>query len=170
MRKVLLAAALALVVMAPALPASASHTAGAVHFSFSADVPCLVACSYWVDNGFTPCEAPFPPGSYEDKITTAAPTPPAGKLGLLTFEIFPTYDWDSFICANTPAREELASGAYAVGDPCDGILGPDDPTGTGCAESATIPTNPGRTYVLRAYNWQDGPLADCPASYVFRVI
>lgn len=167
MRKILLAAVLAIATVAPAMPAQGSHQAGAVHFQFTASVPCLVVCSYWINNGFTPCEQPFPPGSYEDRVTTGAPTPGTGKLGLLTFEIFPVLDWDSFICANTAARTELGQGANNVGDPCDGILGPDDLSGTGCYESVTIPTQAGATYRLRGYNWQDGPIA-CPASYTFK--
>jgi hypothetical protein len=169
MRKILLAAALAMATVAPAMPANANHKAGAVHWEFTASVPCLVVCSYWIDNGFTPCEAPFPPGSYEDRVSAAAPNPGAGKLGLLTFEIFPVLDWDSFVCANDSARTQLGQGANAVGDPCDGILGPNDLSGTGCYESVTIPVTQGTTYRLRGYNWQDGPIA-CPASYHFKSV
>lgn len=169
MRKMLLVAALAFAVVSPAVPASATHKSGAVHWDFTASVPCLTVCSYWLDNGFTPCEAPFPPGSYEDKISAPAPTPSSGKVQVITFEIFPVLDWDSFICANNSAKTQLGQGANNVGDPCDGILGPNDLSGTGCYESATVPTTSGSTYVLRGYNWQDGPIA-CPAAYHFKAI
>ena len=167
MRKTLLAAALALATVAPAIPAQAGHLgSGTEHFALTVDVPCLVVCSYWIDNGFTPCEHPFPPGSYEDKVTKSAPTPPTGRVGVVTYEMTPVLDWDSWICANNTDRTELGRGANIIGDPCDGILGPSDYSGTGCKETITIPTLPGQTYRLRGYNWQDGPI-DCPAAYRF---
>lgn len=164
MRKLLLVGALVLAAIAPALPAQARHF-GSHNLTLQAEVPCMVVCSYWIDQGFTACETPFPPGSYDDFITPAFPALPAGGVGLLSFEIFPLLDWDSFVCANTPGKEELGRGANVIGELCDGILGPSDPSSTGCKEEVAIVAQPGKSYVLRGYNWQDLPT--CPARYTF---
>lgn len=160
-------------------PAQANHPLGTWHdFTLgTAPVPCMVYCAYWLDTAntdvdgdgrediyFAACGAPFPEGSYADLVVTA----PANAQ-LLEFQIFPPLDWDAFICSK-PAQGNngalLGTGATAVGEPCDGIIGPDDPTGTGCPESIVITAVPGRQYVLRGYNWQDVP--DIPARYRFR--
>ena len=160
-------------------PAGANHPLGQWHeFTLGpAPVPCMVYCAYWLDSAntdvdgdgtediyFAACGAPFPEGSYADLVVTA----PANAR-LLEFQISPPLDWDSFICSKPTQGNNgalLGSGAHAVGDTCDGIIGPDDPTGTGCSETVVISAVPGQRYVLRGYNWQDVP--EIPARYRFR--
>jgi len=177
MRRLILSA-IAAALVASLSPAQAGHTLGHwTDVSFNAAIPCQVYCAYWLEDAntdldgdgledvfFNACKAPFPDGSYDDVVVTA----PAGAR-LLTFQIFPLLDWDSFVCSKPASGNNgdlLATGANAIGDACDGILGPGDLSGTGCVETVAVEAIPGRRYVLRAYNWQDLP--DLSGRYQFR--
>lgn len=141
-----------------AVPASAHVGANPQSHTFAGAVPCAVACSYWVEQGFTPCEAPFPPGAYLDRTTNAAPTPPAGKIVVLEATLDSGVDWDSFLCANNAAKTELAQGANILGEPCDNVLGSNNLAPVGCHEDMSTPVTAGQTVIFRAYNWSDaGP-------------
>lgn len=157
-RKTLIGLA-AISAFALALPASAHNaTPDSVNkqtHTFTGAVPCAVACSYWVNNGFTPCEAPFPPGAFLDKKTSAAPAPGVGKIAVLEGTLDMQLDWDSFFCADTTARTELAQGANILGDPCDNILGGGSLAPVGCHEDLSTPVVGGQTVIFRAYNWSD---------------
>lgn len=171
MRKLLLGLVIASLAIGTA-PVQAGHQLGhATNVTFEAPVPCMVYCAYWLDAAnidldgdgaedifFNACKAPFPEGSYDDVVVTA----PAGAR-LLRFEIFPALDYDSFVCSKPASGNNgdlLASGAIAVGEACDGVLGPNDPSGTGCRELVNVEVSPGKKYVLRAYNWQDLPTVE----------
>lgn len=152
--------AAAVSVMLFAAPASAHVNAGATRVTFGVTVPCAIACAYWVDNGFTPCENPFPPGSYDDRVTAAAPAVPEGKILILEATLDAEIDQDLFLCADNATRLELAQGwscgnslsSYScVPAPCD------DPTGIRCYrhEHASTPIRPDQRVIMRAYNWSD---------------
>jgi hypothetical protein len=154
-----------------ATPARADTTH---QITFRGAVPCAALCSYWPVGeraGFTPCEYPFPAGSFIDIVTEPAPAIPAGKThAVLQMKIYPTLDWDSWICAvgtgvGNGTQRQLAQGAHDLGSPCDNILGSNNPVATGCQEKATTPATPGTRYVLRAYNWSDP--GDCPGEYTW---
>jgi hypothetical protein len=151
-----LLAASALFMAAPAQSHPVPANGGT--YTFQGAAPCAVVCSYWVDQGFTPCENPFPPGSFLDKVTNAAPTPPTGKIIVLEATLDSTLDWDSFMCANNATKTELAQGANILGEPCDNLLGPNNAAPVGCHEDMSTPITAGGTVILRAYNWSDaGP-------------
>lgn len=152
-----LLAAGALFMAAPAQSHVISSSGGGT-FTFQGAAPCAVACSYWVDQGFTPCETPFPPGAYLDKTTNGAPAPAAGKtVTVLEGTLDSTVDWDSFLCASV-AGAELAQGANILGEPCDNLLGSNSLAPVGCHEDLSTPRTTGQTTVFRAYNWSDvGP-------------
>ncbi|HVL33385.1 MAG TPA: hypothetical protein VM600_07375 [Actinomycetota bacterium] len=173
MRKVLLLA-LVCAFMIGAVPAQSHGGSHNVTFPVAGTVPCGVPgggvdlCAYNIiaeTAGYKACENPFPPGSWIDKVTEAAPTPPSGKKVILVFESSPMLDWDTWICANTSARTQLAQGANIFGENCDNIVGPDNPLPIGCQEKAQAPATPGRTYILRAYNYSD--IADLHGKYTW---
>lgn len=120
---------------------------------FALAAPCAIACSYWVGNGFAPCESDFPPGSFAEVLTAPAPT----AVGLVVgeFKISPTVDWDAFVCSY-PERKLIAQGANLLGGTCRGM--PPVPPNTlpvGCDEYASWVATPGKRYTLLAYNWSD---------------
>lgn len=150
-------------------PVLAHVRAGATEVVFSGALPCTVVCSYWIDNGFTPCEAPFPRGSYIDHITAPAPTPPPTKVVALEATLDMEIDWDMFLCSNTTPPREIETGiGTPVQPPCDNRLGPNNVIPIGCHEDHSTPVVAGQTVILRAYNWSD-PL-DATGRYSFTVI
>ncbi|HVL33384.1 MAG TPA: hypothetical protein VM600_07370 [Actinomycetota bacterium] len=166
MRRFILAAAI-VGLLATNLPSANAH-AGSHNVTFQGAIPCGAVCAYWDGPeaaGYKACENPFPPGSWVDIKTEAAPSPPSGKKVILVLEIFPQVDWDSYICANTSARTELARGTNILGENCDNLAGPDNPVPVGCQEKAQAPAVAGRTYILRAYNWSDA--APSPGKYTW---
>ena len=166
MRKTLIGL-VALSAFALAVPATAHTGPNMSSHTFTGAIPCATVCSYWVDNGFTPCEAPFPPGAFLDRLTGAAPTPPSGKVAILEATLDSQIDWDSFLCANTTAREELAQGANILGNPCDNILGPNNLVPVGCHEDMSTPVVGGQRVIIRAYNWSDVGPAQAKWWYLF---
>jgi hypothetical protein len=137
---------------------------------FNAPVACTTLCAHNLDGlsseftGFageadptdtavSTCGDPFPTGGYADHVVKA----PKGA-NTLVFTIRPQVDWDSYICS-VPAKgkksQVLGSGANTVGADCL----------HGCVETISIRVRPGRSYILRAYNWSDP--APCPAQYRF---
>lgn len=154
--------------MTPAA-AEPGRAPGKFNFPVAGTVPCTTACAYNIpEDLFKACENPFPEGSFVDVVTQPAPYPPAGKKKvLLQLDAFPQVDWDTFICGMLSNGDhnggELAQGANAVADNCDNLLGPENPVPVGCEEHPIAPVEPGKQYVLRAYNYSD-PF-DCPASY-----
>jgi hypothetical protein len=131
-----------------AAPAGAHTGPGATSVQWEA-LPCAVACSYWIDNGFTPCSQPFPPGTYDDVLTVPAPARDAGKIVVLQASIDPTIDWDLFLCS--PGGDEKA---YACGGGAEcSTAGP--VCYYGCHEDVSAPVAAGEQMVLRAYNWSD---------------
>ena len=155
MRRTLLTVTMMLAIAAPAqarVEWGASH-----HVSYFGAVPCATVCAYWIDNGFTPCEAPFPPGAYIDRITVPAPAA-SGRAIVLAGEFRSPIDWDFFACENTDERTEIAQGANFVGDPCYPLIPLPQEAGmpTGCQEALSAVVAPGSTTVLRGYNWSDG--------------
>ncbi len=171
MRKLFTAAILAGLVVSSAMPqANAATTRILVQTGKHAavgTVACTFTCPYWLDvlndgsTGFQACEQPVVAAGVVSHRDTVQGTPKnaAGVFAnLVVYVITPEVDWDSFICAKPTSGnngEMLASGANNVGDPCDGLLGPGDPTGMGCLERSNIPVAPGDKYVFRAYNWSD---------------
>lgn len=140
-----------LVVLSLAMPASAHQIQG-TEVIFDAAIPCTIACSYWIDNGFTPCEAPFPPGSYVDRLTTEAPSA-AGKITVLDATLDPEIDWDMFFCRNDETRAELSPGAcICLPAECQHEVGW---ITFGCHEDISAPVVHGQTVIMRAYNWFD---------------
>lgn len=137
-----------------ALPANA-HTASGKAVVWKDAIPCAwsLYCGSWQED-FTACETPFPPGSYVDVVTDAAPAAPPGKITILRVVLYSEVDWDLFICAS-PRGVELAQGSTHLGEPCDTLLGPNTSTFFGCHEDASIPRSAGQTSILRAYNWLD---------------
>lgn len=144
--------ALAFVLLA-AVPAGAHTRPGATEVTFEG-LPCAVACASWVDEGFFPCENPFPPGSYDDALTTPAPTPDPGRFVILTGTIDPELDWDVYFCESEPPYRELAQGANLDQQRCD-TLGQNSAIPLGCHEDMSIPVRAGQTVIMRAYNWSD---------------
>ncbi|MFA5891278.1 MAG: hypothetical protein WDA27_10095 [Actinomycetota bacterium] len=181
MRKLITAVALmgALIGMFPATPAPAAEVGtppGNFVFPVAGTIPCGVGvigvadiCAYNIpENLYKACENPFPPGSYVDIVTKPAPKIPDGKRKvILQLESFPQVDWDTFICGmlsdGSHNGGEMARGANAFAEPCDNLQGPESLLPVGCKEKAMSPVEPGKQYVLRAYNWMD--VADCPARY-----
>ena len=136
-------------VMQPA----ASKTIKAGSMTFEAPIPCTVVCAYWLDiaNGVVPgvkfaeCPAPFPSGSYADKVLTAP-----SKARFLTLKLYPTADWDMFLCSKPKSGNNgrlLKEGANDVAGDCQ----------VGCVETIKYSVKPGTKYVVRAYNWSDVP-------------
>ena len=150
--RAMVAAAVAVALLAA--PAQAHTRAGATEVVFSGAVPCSVVCSYWIDNGFTPCEVPFPPGSYIDHITAPAPTPAPGKVVVLEATLDSEIDWDLFLCSNTTPPRETGK-VTPVQPPCDNRLGQNHVVPIGCHEDHSTPMVAGQTVILRAYNWSD---------------
>lgn len=171
-RRAIFALCIAVVLGAATLPARADEPQS---FLFAGAVPCGFACPNWPLTqellGYSPCENPGPPGSWADVVVTA-PQPPAGKQDvILRLEIFPTIDWDSWICAYNPAGPggaELSAGQHRVGTPCRSVLGKDTLVPIGCTEEATIGVTPGTKYVLRAYSFSDP--TPCPARYTWNFV
>ena len=135
-----------------ALPAHA-HDIDGTEVVFDGAIPCSIVCAYWLDNGFLPCENPFPPGSYVDHITDPAPTAPAGKITLFEATLDPTVDWDSFFCRNDETRAELGP-IICICDPqctleVGGVLI------AGCHEDFGWVLAAGESVIFRAYNWSD---------------
>lgn len=116
-------------------------------------LPCTVVCSYWIDNGFTPCENPFPPGSYLERVTAPAPAAPTGKVAVLEVTLDVEIDWDMFLCTS-PGRIELP-GDDILGEPCDNLLGENNVVPIGCHENASAPVASGRQILIVVYNWSD---------------
>lgn len=116
-------------------------------------------------------EVPEPAGSNQPRAYQDIKIKAPAGYNFAEFRIYPTADWDSFICEGTATSNNgrlLTSGAHSVLAPCDGITGPDDPSGFGCAELTRIRVTPGKYYVFRAYNWSD--LTDCPYEIKFKYI
>lgn len=159
-----LLAAGALFMSAPAQAHDPFSPAGGGTYIFQGAAPCAVGCSYWVNQGFTPCENPFPPGAYQDKVTNGAPPPAADKtVTILDAHMDATIDWDSFFCESGGLHAELAQGANILGEPCDNIAGENSLAPVGCHEQLSTPRKLGQTTIFRAYNWSDvGP---APASW-----
>lgn len=150
MKAVIFAIMLALSIGAPA----SAHELNGTDVTFDGAIPCAVACSYWIENGFTPCEAPFPPGSYVDHLTSPAPAAPAGKIIVFEATLDPEIDWDSFFCANNAARTELPYGAcLCLPPPCDVVVA--GMGVAGCHEDFSYPFVAGQQVIFRAYNWSD---------------
>lgn len=147
------------------VPAQAHDIAG-TEVEFFGAIPCTVACAYWVDNGFAPCEAPFPPGSYLDRVTSPAPSQP-GKITVLEATLDSEIDWDGFLCRNDETREELSQACSCLPPSCDEPLPGVSPP-IGCHEDAATPVVDGQTVIFRAYNWSDAPPAQ--GEYAFRLI
>ena len=95
-------------------------------------------------------------------------THPASTADFLVFEIFPVMDWDSLICGTN--GEEFANGANILGENCDNPVGQNNPVPAGCEEKIIIPVVPGKSYILRVYNWSDapGPLVPLQGRYEFK--
>lgn len=156
--------------MAVASPSGAHTYPGATPVEWEA-LPCAVACSYWINNGFTPCSNPFPPGSFDDVRTAPAPEREEGKVIVLEATLDPVVDWDLFLCVGNPPTDQTCTTGECVtiiGEPCDTPLGPNHIVPAGCHEDASTPVSPGQTVILRAYNWSD-PLP-ATGSYWFRII
>jgi hypothetical protein len=160
-RFVVVAATLATIAFS--VPGAQAHV-GTHDFNSGAATPCAAMCSYWdvpTRLGFTPCEYPFPDGSFVDILTEAAPPLASGKTHeVLQIEIDPTLDWDSFICSkgtgvSNGTQKQLAQGANNLGENCDNALGSNNPVEEGCIEKASTPAVPGTQYVIRLYNWID---------------
>jgi hypothetical protein len=172
MRKALLAlAVLAMLVMGA--PGAQAHV-GQHQFSSGAATPCAAMCAYWdapTRLGFTPCEYPFPDGSFVDILTEAAPALNAGKTHeVLQVQIDPQVDWDSYICSkgtgvSNGTQKQLAQGTNILGENCDNPLGSNNPAPVGCTERASTPAVPSTQYVIRLYNWLD--VAPVPGTYTW---
>jgi hypothetical protein len=153
-----------LLVLSFAAPANAHQITG-TEVTFDGAIPCSVACAYWVENGFSPCEQPFPPGSYVDHITSPAPSL-AGKKTFIQATLDPEIDWDMFFCRNDATRAELDPGMCAC-------LPPECQTevayvvGFGCHEDFFHPLVAGQTTIFRAYNWSDAAPAIGRYNFVF---
>lgn len=134
-------------------PAHAHSRANATRFTWEA-TPCAAACAPWVGNGFSPCASPFPPGGYADVITSPAPPLPAGKnVWVLEVTLDQFGRWEPYIC-DAETRAELANGTHAIDEPCQFWGGPMPPLDQlDCHLDMSTPAAPGRTYVLRAYNF-----------------
>ena len=138
-------------VLAVSVPGDA-RTIKSKRVTFEAPVMCTVICAYWLEGfnsdiresgvKFHECRWPFPAGAYDDVVVRA----PAGA-DLIQFTASPAVDWDIFIC-KYPARggkgKTLDTGANTATE-CQ----------IACPESATAGVEPGKRYVLRAYNWSD---------------
>jgi hypothetical protein len=182
MRKLLLAASVA-VMLVGSLPTAhgatspscnGSTTARVCNTTFSAALPGTVLTPYWGTDpledgtlGYGTCGTPFPDQSVDDLDFTIPANGTAADFNLVKFEIFPTTDYDSFICEigdtenhNGIPNETLGQGANDVSNACDGVLGPDDPSGLGCSEKVSIPVTAGKKYRFRVYNWADAQ--PCP--------
>lgn len=122
--------------------------------TFALAAPCAIVCSYWVDQLFAPCENDFPPGSYSEILTDPAPAHD-GRVLVGDFKIFPTVDWDAFVCSY-PERKLIAQGANILGEVCRGMPPvPPNILPVGCDEYASWVATPGKRYTLLAYNWSD---------------
>jgi hypothetical protein len=136
-----------------ALCGVASHGSGGatepVTGAFEA-TPCAALCANHAA-GADACRAPSPEGSWDEIVVTATGT-------LLTVEVAPRVDWDSFICTKPESGtngEVLVVGANLIGDECDNTLGSSNLVPIGCDEVLQIGTEPGTRYVVRAYNVAD---------------
>lgn len=156
MRSIAVLLAVASLAVAPGARAHTVGGGGGEHEYFGA-IPCAVACSYWVGNGFTPCERPFPPGSYLDHITNPAPAPPPGRhIIILEATLDAEVDWDLFLCRSSPPYTELLVGTGQLyEEPCDNRVGDNSPLPIGCHEDFSAVLVAGQTVIMRAYNWSD---------------
>jgi hypothetical protein len=157
-RALTLVAAMCICIASPAQahgPRSGAQNVTAV--TFEALVPCAIACATWVDlKMFSPCENPFPPGSYDEVLTAPAPAAPADRVALLEATIDPSVDWDMWLCAEQSPHVELAQGANELGAPCDY----DEPPWAAiyrvnCHEDAVLPLAEGERVIMRAFNVAD---------------
>lgn len=149
---------------------------------FRTVVPCAAACPYWMDTtnrdvdndgeedvAFNACANPGGTGGslagvpglpWQDGIgfddIVVGPRPDGTSL--LIVEIYPTVDWDLFICGTNGADVTPCSGreeCSILGGNCDNHLGPQNPVLVGCDERLILQTTSDRSYVLRAYNFAD---------------
>lgn len=151
--------AVTMLLLATAAPAGAHTGANATRVMFSGAIPCAVVCAYWVNNGFEPCENPFPPGAYVDVLTAPAPTPPEGKVAIIEATLDMVVDWDSFLCESEPPYREIAQGANILGEPCGGHGPTEWLFPPGCHEDMSALLRAGQTTIFRAYNFLDAPPA-----------
>lgn len=183
MRKLIFGLVVLGVVATLGAPAQGNHINGWHNQTWTAGVPCAVACPYWLDtanididgNGkedvfFQACAnpdgtadmlgaapgVPYTEGTvFDDVIVGPAPT----NTKLLEVELFPVVDFDGFICAlnaNGTVGAELAILANVLGENCDNLIGPNNPVPVGCQEKGNIEAAANKKYVIRVYNWSDG--------------
>jgi len=146
----------------------ASHASPALSGSFHATVPCALVCQYgslsWIREldafPFSSCDAPFPPGSYDETTVTV----PEG-VNIARFEIRPRMDWDASL-GGPDGFEGWLSRGELDGTPCDGPVGPD--YYFGCREFIDRIVAPGEKYLIRGYMYAD--VDDCPWSVTFRFV
>lgn len=146
--------------------------------TFTAPVPCSVACPYWLETAnidldgnekedlyFQACAnpdgtadaledvpgLPYQEGTVFDDVLLG-PAPVGARI--LELEVHPVVDWDGYVC-DPETGEELALLAnvletYGCNSPV-----PNAPIPTGCIDSGAIGVTPGKSYIFRAYNWSD---------------
>lgn len=142
---------------------------------FKAPVPCHESCPYWLDppeNGLERSCLPDPgaPGSFDDVVVTVPAPNGASVPTHLIYYLDPALDYDSFLCRAEPAEGEgyfVASSANFITDECEPeVLADRTPHALLCREAIVVAVEPGETYVLRAYNFSDAPVAN--GLYAFR--
>ena len=177
-----------LVILACALgvtaPASGGDLNAWVPLEWRTVAPCAAACPYWLDTTnidvdndgqedvhFDTCGNPdgtdgslsdVPGLPYEEGIVydDIMVGPRADGAIVLVVEIYPTVDWDLFICSEEGRLvDPCASGAEECArvfpENCDNAIGPQNPLPVGCRERSVIQIAADRRYVLRAYNFSD---------------
>lgn len=174
-----------LVALAPGAGGASEQTVSLntwVLITFTAPVPCSVACPHWLDsanvdvdgNGendiaFDPCRnpkgtddalSPAPGLPYEEGVVfddlLVGPRPDGAVV--LIVEISPLIDWDLFLCSESGSWLS-GPGCYLrsslCGNTCDNQLGPKSPILVGCKDRQVISVVEGRLYRARAYNYSD---------------
>lgn len=132
-------------------------------FTFTPKNPCHIQCPYWNqqrtreqknEDACAP-EPAAPEGSWED-YRLDVPETINGKIPYsMTFTMDPETDHDVWFCRVEPEDDNYLV-TYAANSPtqaCDNRLP------LGCTERFTASVTPGKSYVIRVYNWSDvGPV------------
>lgn len=132
---------------------------GGGRFTFTPRNPCHVQCPYWNqqrtreqknEDACAP-DPDAPEGSWED-LRIDVPTTLGNKVpASLTFSMDPKNDHDVWFCRVEPedGKYLVTYAANSATEVCDNMLP------LGCEERFTAPVQPGKSYVIRVYNWSD---------------
>ena len=179
--------AVLLVAMMAALQAMADEPSEELNtwrsIAFETTTSCMVACLYWLDTlnadvdrdgeedvRFHTCGSPdgtdgslsdVPGLPYDEGVVfdqiVVGPRPSGSSV--LIAEIYPTVDWDLFVCSENGHDLGWCGGTEECTNvwpqQCQNVFGPNSLVPLGCQERVVISVASESRYILRAYNWSD---------------